>query len=77
MGDPENGNFPLIYVVKMSLRTYLGGWVVQRSLNTPLRNIKMAPNTTTPPLNKQILQRYFCMMTLTTNVSTLSSQNKN
>ena len=33
MGGPENGNFPLLYVVKMSLR----------SLKTPLRNIKMAP----------------------------------
>ena len=35
------GNFPLLYVVKMS---YIGGWVVQKSLKTPLRNIKMAPN---------------------------------
>ena len=41
MGGPENGNFPLLYVVKMS---YVGGWVVQKILNTPLRNIKMAPN---------------------------------
>ena len=40
MGGPENGNFPLLYVVKMS---YVGGWVVQKSLITPLRNIKMAP----------------------------------
>ena len=40
MGGPENGNFPLLYVVKMSLRR---GWVVQKSLKTPLRNIKMAP----------------------------------
>ena len=40
MGGPENGNFPLLYVVKMSL---LGGWVVQKSLKTPLRNIKTAP----------------------------------
>ena len=39
VGGPENGNFPLLYVVKMSLR----GWVVQKSLKTPLRNIKMAP----------------------------------
>ena len=39
MGVPENGIFPLLYVVKMSLR----GWVVQKSLKTPLRNIKMAP----------------------------------
>ena len=40
MGSPENGNFPLLCVVKM---LYLGGWVVQKSLKTPLRNIKMAP----------------------------------
>ena len=40
MGGPENGNFPLLYVVKMS---YVGGWVVQKSLKTPLHNIKMAP----------------------------------
>ena len=40
MGGPENGNFPLLYVVKMSLQ---GGWVVQKSLKTPLCNIKMAP----------------------------------
>ena len=42
MGGPENGNFPLLYVVKMSLRR----WVVQKSLKTPLRNIKMALNQT-------------------------------
>ena len=41
MGGPENGNFPLLYVVKMS---YVFGWVVQKSLETPLRNIKMDPN---------------------------------
>ena len=40
MGGPENGNFHLLYVVKMALRR----WVVQKSLKTPLRNIKMAPN---------------------------------
>ena len=40
MDGPENGNFPLLYVVKSP---YVGGWVVQRSLKTPLRNIKMAP----------------------------------
>ena len=39
MGGPENGNFPLLYVVKMSLPRL----VVQKSLKTPLRNIKMAP----------------------------------
>ena len=41
MGGPENDNFPLFYVMKMSLRR---GWVVLKSLKTPLRNIKMAPN---------------------------------
>ena len=34
VGGPENSNFPLLYV---------GGWVAQKSLKTPLRNIKMAP----------------------------------
>ena len=43
MGGPENGNFPLLYVVKFP---YAGGWVVQKSLKTPLRNIKMAPYET-------------------------------
>ena len=40
MGGPENCYFPLIYVVKCP---DVGGWVVQKSLKTPLRNIKMAP----------------------------------
>ena len=40
MGGLENGNFPLLYVVKIPC---VGGWVVQKSLKTPLRNIKMAP----------------------------------
>ena len=40
MGGPENGNFPLLYVVKSP---YAGGWVVQKSLKTPLRSIEMAP----------------------------------
>ena len=39
MGGPENGNFTLLYVVKMSLRR----WVVKKRIKTPLRNIKMAP----------------------------------
>ena len=25
VGGPENGNFPLLYVVKMSLRRWVGG----------------------------------------------------
>ena len=40
MGGPENDNFCLLYVVK---GPYVGGWVVQKSLKTPLRNIKMDP----------------------------------
>ena len=44
MGGPENGNFPLLYVVKMSLCRWVGGSKPQKSLKTPLRNIKMAPN---------------------------------
>ena len=41
MGGPENCNFPLLYVVKMSLRRWVGA---SKSLKTPLRNIKMTPN---------------------------------
>ena len=40
VGGPENGNFPLLYVMKMSLHRR---WVVLKRLKTPLRNIKMAP----------------------------------
>ena len=40
MGGPENGNFPLLYVVKVSLRRWVGG---SEKPQTPLRNIKMAP----------------------------------
>ena len=40
VGGTEYGNFPLLYVVKCP---YVGGLVVQKSLKTPLRNIKMAP----------------------------------
>ena len=36
-GGPENGN----YVIKMSVRR---GWLVLKSLKTPLRYIKMVPN---------------------------------
>ena len=45
MDGPENANFPLLFIVKMSLRR-VGGWVVQKSLKTPLRNIEMAPYPT-------------------------------
>ena len=48
MGGPENGNFPLLYVVKMSLRR----WVVQKSLKTPLRRIKMAPKCISSDVSK-------------------------
>ena len=41
MGGPENGNFSLLHVMKMSLPM---GWVVLKSLKTPLRNIKMVPS---------------------------------
>ena len=41
MSGPENGNFPLFYVVKMSLRRWVGG---SKSLKTPLRNIKKESN---------------------------------
>ena len=41
MGGLENGNFPLFYVM---IYPYLGGWVVLKSLKTPLRNIKMVPS---------------------------------
>ena len=40
MGGQENGNFPLLYLMKMALRR---GWVVLKCLKTPLRNIKMVP----------------------------------
>ena len=39
-GSSENGNFPLLYVLKMS---FVGDWVVQKSPKTPLRNTKMVP----------------------------------
>ena len=42
-GWSKNGNFPLLYVVKMSLRRWVGG---SNSLKTPLRNIRMAPYKT-------------------------------
>ena len=41
MGGPENGNFPLLYVMKTSLRRWVGG--SKKPQNT-LRNIKMVPN---------------------------------
>ena len=51
MGGPENGNFPLIYAVKCP---YVGGWVVQKSLKTPLRNIKLAPNSSLCPSTEKV-----------------------
>ena len=41
MGGPENGNFPLLYVVKTILRRWVGG---SKSLKTPLTSKKMASN---------------------------------
>ena len=40
MSGPENGNFPLLYVMKMSLHRGLGS---SRKPQNPLRNIKMVP----------------------------------
>ena len=31
LGGLENGNFPLLYVVKMSLRRWVGGWFKKAS----------------------------------------------
>ena len=39
-GSTENGNFPLLYVLKMSLRMEVGA---SREAKTSLRNIKMVP----------------------------------
>ena len=39
-GGSENDNFPLLYVLKMSLRRGVGG---SKKAKTPLRNIKMVP----------------------------------
>ena len=38
MGGPENGNFPLLYVMKMSLRRWVGGSKKIKK-NTPLQNL--------------------------------------
>ena len=53
MGGPENGIFPLLYVVKISLHRWVGG---SKSLKAPLRNIKMAPlGMQDDTLNKSIV----------------------
>ena len=41
--DPENGNFPLLHAMKMSLRRGVQ-WVLLKGLKTPLHNKKMVPN---------------------------------
>ena len=41
VGGSENGNFPLLYVLKMSLCTKGVGGL--KTAKTPLRNIKMVP----------------------------------
>ena len=43
MGGPENGKFPLLYVVKI---VYVGGWVVQKASKHP-HVIKKWPLTQT------------------------------
>ena len=48
MVGPENGNFSLLYIMEMSL---CSRWVVLKSLKTPLRNTKMAPNGITLLMN--------------------------
>ena len=53
MDGPENGNFSLLYVAKMSLCRWVGGL---KNLKTPLRNIKMAPKGVFNPLNGPLAQ---------------------
>ena len=43
VGGSENGNFSLLYVLKMSLRRVVDA---SKKAKTPLRNIKMVPNLT-------------------------------
>ena len=43
-GWSRKWQFSLTLVSEIVLM-YLGGWVVQKSLKTPLRNIKMGPNS--------------------------------
>ena len=38
MGGPENGNFPLLYVVKMSLRRWVGGSEKPQNTLTQCKN---------------------------------------
>ena len=38
MGGPENGNFPLLYVVKMSLRRWVGGSKKPQNTLTQYKN---------------------------------------
>ena len=60
MGGPENGNFFLLYVVKMSLRRWVGG---SKKPKSPLRNIKMAPylfyNAYFSILGPDVLDEYY------------------
>ena len=44
----------LVYLAPKSSENYVGGWVVQKSLKTPLRNIKMTPNENLYPYRKAI-----------------------
>ena len=43
VGGPENGSFPLLYVMIMTLHRRSGRWVILKSFKTPLRIIKVAP----------------------------------
>ena len=43
VGGSENGNFHLLYAMKMSLHRGVGG---SKQAKTPLLNIKMVPNDT-------------------------------
>ena len=53
-GGSENGDFPILYVLKMSLRRGVGG---SKKAKTPLRNIKMVPNDTRHPVFWRLLEK--------------------
>ena len=56
MDGPENGNFSLFYVVKMSLRRWVGGKLKMAPNPVSTRGADYAHHTTAPPL-PQILER--------------------
>ena len=51
-GGSGNDNFSLFYVLEMSLRRGVGEW---KKAKTPLRIIKMVPNSLVPNMVKHIL----------------------